>query len=47
MDVRYQEGLAEGKRIALNTTNPSHALETACLTMWVGEQNKKAAKEEK
>ena len=43
-DVRYQEGIAEGKRLALNTTNPSHALENACLSLWVGEQNKKAAK---
>jgi hypothetical protein len=46
LDARYQEGLAEGKRIALNTTNPSHALENACLSLWVGEQNKKAAKED-
>jgi hypothetical protein len=44
LDVRYQEGIAEGKRLALNTTNPSHALENACLSLWVGEQNKKAAK---
>jgi hypothetical protein len=46
MDVRYQEGIAEGKRLALNTTNPSHALENACLSLWIGEQNKKAAKED-
>jgi len=47
LDVRYQEGIAEGKRIALNTTNPSHALENACLVLWVGDQNKKAVKGEK
>lgn len=46
MDMRYHEGIAEGKRVALNTTNPSHALENACLSLWIGEQNKKAAKED-
>jgi len=46
LDTRYHEGIAEGKRLALNTTNPSHALENACLSLWVGEQNKKAAKED-
>ena len=47
MDVRYQEGFAAGKKVVLNTTNPSEALEIACLTMWVSDQNKKAAKEDK
>ena len=45
MDIRYAEGVAEGKRLALQTTPPSEALEVACVSMWVGEQNKKAAKE--
>jgi hypothetical protein len=45
MDIRYAEGVAEGKRLALQTSPPSEALEVACVSMWVGEQNKKAAKE--
>lgn len=45
MDQKYAEGVAEGKRLALQTTPPSEALEVACVSMWVGEQNKKAAKE--
>lgn len=45
MNIRYAEGVAEGKRLALQTTPPSEALEVACVSMWVGEQNKKAAKE--
>lgn len=46
MEQEYARGVAEGKRLALNTTNPSHALENACLSLWIGEQNKKAAKED-
>lgn len=45
MDQKYAEGVAEGKRLALQTSPPSEALEVACVSMWVGEQNKKAAKE--
>lgn len=45
MDQRYAEGMAEGKRLALQTTPPSEALEVACVSLWVGDQNKKAAKE--
>lgn len=45
MDMRYAEGVAEGKRLALQISPPSEALEVACVSMWVGEQNKKAAKE--
>ena len=45
MDQKYAEGVAEGKRLALRITPPSEALEVACVSMWVGEQNKKAAKE--
>lgn len=45
MDMRYAEGVAEGKRLALQISPPSEALELACVSMWVGEQNKRAAKE--
>lgn len=41
MDMRYQEGLAEGRKTALNLHPPSAALENACLSLWVGEQAKK------
>lgn len=44
MDQRYAEGLADGRRTALKVNPPSEALELACLSLWVGEQNKKAAK---
>ena len=45
MVQKYAEGVAEGKRLALRITPPSEALETACLSLWVGQQNRKAAKE--
>ena len=45
MDMRYADGVAEGKRLALQTSPPSEALEVACVSLWVGDQNKKAAKE--
>ena len=47
MDQKYAEGVAEGKRLALRITPPSEALETACLSLWVSEQNKRAAAKEK
>ena len=46
MDQKYAEGVAEGKRLALRITPPSDALETACLSLWVSQQNKKAAAKE-
>lgn len=46
MDQRYQEGLAEGRKTALNTQNPSDALENACLSLWVSDQNKKYVERE-
>ena len=46
MDQKYAEGVAEGKRLALRITPPSEALETACLSLWVSQQNKKAAAKE-
>ena len=45
LDKRYEEGFAEGRRTALSTTPPSEALEVACVSLWVGNENKKAAKE--
>ena len=46
MDQKYAEGVAEGKRLALRITPPSEALETACLSLWVSQQNRKAAAKE-
>ncbi len=46
MDQRYQEGLAEGRRTALDTRSPSDALENACLSLWVSDQNKKYVEKE-
>ena len=45
MDQKYAEGIAEGRRTALDTRNPSEALEVACMSLWVGEQNKRAQKQ--
>lgn len=42
MDQRYQEGVMEGRRTALNISPPSEELELACAALWVGEQAKKA-----
>ena len=47
MDTRYAEGLADGRRTALNLNPPSEALEVACLSLWVGNENKKAWKKQK
>lgn len=44
MDQKYAEGIAEGKRIALNANPPSEALEVACVSLWVGNENKRANK---
>ena len=44
MDKKYAEGFAEGKKIVLNTNPPSEALEIACVSLWVGNENKKASK---
>lgn len=42
MDQRYAEGVAEGRRTALNTNPVSQELEMVCAGLWVGEQAKKA-----
>lgn len=39
--VRYEKGLADGARKALDTSKPSEELELACAGLWVGEQNRK------
>lgn len=41
LDTRYAEGFAAGQKAAFNTQPPSEALEVACVSLWVGEQNKK------
>jgi hypothetical protein len=41
----YQAGYAEGMRVALKTNPPSEELELVCAGLWVGEQNKKAYKQ--
>lgn len=40
-DMRYQEGLADGAKKALDVHRPSEALEIACAGLWVGQQNQK------
>ena len=40
-DLKYQQGLADGRKTALNLYPPSQALEDACLSLWVGQQAKK------
>ena len=45
MDQKYAEGVAHGRKTALKTNPVSEELEIACMSLWVGEQNKKAAKE--
>jgi hypothetical protein len=45
MDQQYAKGFMEGRRTALDTRNPSEALEVACMSLWVGEQNKRAQKQ--
>lgn len=42
LDQRYAEGVAHGVKTALHLP-ASEALEVACASLWVGEQNKKAA----
>lgn len=37
----YQKGVRDGARQALDTRNPSDALELACAGLWVGKQNQK------
>jgi hypothetical protein len=46
MDQRYAEGLAEGRRTALNTHPVSDELEMTCASLWVGKQADKAWKKE-
>lgn len=46
MDQRYAEGVAHGRKIALDTSNPSESLELACLVLWVNDQNKKYQRKE-
>lgn len=41
LDTRYEEGLSEGRRTALNTNPVSEELELVCAGLWVGEQAKK------
>ena len=45
MEQQYAKGFMEGRRTALDTRNPSEALEVACMSLWVGEQNKRAQKQ--
>lgn len=40
-DMRYQEGVADGAKKALDVHRPSEALEVACAGLWVGQQNQK------
>lgn len=40
-DIRYQDGVEHGFKKALDTRQPSEALEIACAGLWVGEQNKR------
>jgi hypothetical protein len=37
----YQRGMKDAQKNLLSLTPPSEALETACVTLWVNEQNKK------
>jgi hypothetical protein len=46
LDVRYERGLAEGRRTALHTNPVSEELEMVCAGLWVGEQAKKAQAKE-
>jgi hypothetical protein len=41
LDKKYQQGFADAKKTLLSLTPPSEALELACLSLWVTEQNKK------
>lgn len=50
IDHGKKQGIAEGRIIgmkeALKTKPPSEELESACLGLWIGEQNKKYWKKE-
>jgi hypothetical protein len=37
----YKRGVADTQKKLLSLTPPSEALELACVTLWVNEQNKK------
>lgn len=39
--LRYEEGLADGAKKALDVHKPTEALEIACAGLWVGQQNQK------
>ena len=45
LEREYQIGLREGRGMALKTNPPSEELELVCAGLWVGEQNKKAYKQ--
>jgi hypothetical protein len=40
-NMRYEKGLADGAKKALDIHQPSQELELACAGLWIGEQNKK------
>jgi hypothetical protein len=46
MEQEYAKGVEFGRKTALNVTNPSEALEIACVSLWVNEQNKKYQRKE-
>ena len=46
MDQKYAEGVAHGRKIALDVSKPSESLELACLSLWVSDQNNKYQRKE-
>ena len=40
-NMRYEEGLADGAKKALDVHKPTEALEIACAGLWIGQQNQK------
>jgi hypothetical protein len=44
-NIRYQEGVRDGAKKAIDIHNPSEQLEIACAGLWIGEQNKKVGKQ--
>jgi hypothetical protein len=41
LEKAHAEGFTVGMRYALNTSQPSNELESACLNLWATQQNKK------
>lgn len=39
--IRYQDGIQQGIKQALDTRQPTEELEIACAGLWIGEQNKR------